>query len=494
MKKYRYQHFSNFANSLVRVLAHPNAFLLSLLLVVAWIVVGLVYRFNADWQTITYSVSALVTFLLIFLLQHTQSREIATIQLKLNELIRSSDGAHNALLDIEQLTNRDYDLIKADYMALAKQAREQLMAGKHRWATARVQMESLDSLLDPSSKSEETAEQEESLRILADLKILDTPPDDAFDRLTHMATQALHVPVALISLVDRDRQWFKSEVGLPPPVCARRETPLSHSFCKHVVALRKPLLIRDAREHPIVRNNPAIAELGVVAYAGIPLVTSTNQVIGSFCAIDHTPRDWTEDEIQTLTSLAAITMEQIERRGHPSVSAANDVASQQYRAEDLGTADIRVPGPSERPAFILIVDDSETNRKLLAMRLKPLGYEITSVKSGEEALLLLEEHSFHLILLDIMMPGMDGEQVLTRIKNDERFRNIPVIMISALDEEESVKRCLDLGAVNFLLKPFDPVQLKELAHKHLTHKDKQNAFQTTPDSASGLDRQATTGA
>src|SRR5918997_5158566 len=103
--------------------------------------------------------------------------------------------------------------------------------------------------------------------------LLDTPVEHAFDRLTRLATTVLQVPVALVSLVDHDRQFFKSCIGLPEPWASRRETPLSHSFCQHAVASRQPLIIDDARQHPLVRENLAIPDLGVIAYAGIPLVT-----------------------------------------------------------------------------------------------------------------------------------------------------------------------------------------------------------------------------
>lgn len=146
------------------------------------------------------------------------------------------------------------------------------------------------------------------------LAILDTPTEAAFDRLTRLATRLLGVPVSLVSLVDEDRQFFKSCVGLPEPWASARETPLSHSFCQHAVNLGKPLVITDARIHPLVRDNLAIQDLGVIAYAGIPLVASDGNVLGTFCAIDHQPRVWTEDEVATLQDLALSVMTEIELR------------------------------------------------------------------------------------------------------------------------------------------------------------------------------------
>ena len=104
--------------------------------------------------------------------------------------------------------------------------------------------------------------------------------------------------MALVSLVDEDRQFFKSEVGLPAPWSERRQTPLSHSFCKHVVANRRPLIVHDAREDPALCTNGAVADLNVIAYLGVPLTTDDGEVIGSFCVIDGCPRAWTDDDLR----------------------------------------------------------------------------------------------------------------------------------------------------------------------------------------------------
>ena len=152
------------------------------------------------------------------------------------------------------------------------------------------------------------------LAALRQLALLDTPSEAAFDRLTRLATATLGVPVALVSLVDGDRQFFASCVGLPEPWRSARQTPLSHSFCQHTVASRAPLIIADARDHPLVRDNRAIPALDVVAYAGIPLVTADGHALGSFCAIDHRPRDWTAAELAILTDLAAAAVTEIELR------------------------------------------------------------------------------------------------------------------------------------------------------------------------------------
>jgi GAF domain-containing protein len=144
--------------------------------------------------------------------------------------------------------------------------------------------------------------------------LLDSPPDAAFDRLTRLATKVLNAPVALVSLVDSDRQFFKSSVGLPDPWNSRRETPLTHSFCKHVIATARELVVADARAHPVLCGNMAIEALGIVAYAGVPLVTAQGDALGSLCVIDNKPREWTSDHLEILRELAAIAMREIEMR------------------------------------------------------------------------------------------------------------------------------------------------------------------------------------
>jgi CheY-like chemotaxis protein len=109
---------------------------------------------------------------------------------------------------------------------------------------------------------------------------------------------------------------------------------------------------------------------------------------------------------------------------------------------------------------VLVVDDNDVNCDMLSRRLERQGYAVTAVGSGHEALALVREREFDLVLLDIMMPGMNGFQVLAHLKSDEALRHLPVIMISALDEMQSVVRCIEIGAEDYLAKPFDPVLLK----------------------------------
>lgn len=111
-------------------------------------------------------------------------------------------------------------------------------------------------------------------------------------------------------------------------------------------------------------------------------------------------------------------------------------------------------------ARILVVDDNEDNRYTLILRLELEGYQdITVATDGEEALELLRGQEFDLVLLDVMMPKLDGYGVLEQLKQEGRLHNLPVIMVSALNELDSVVRCIEAGAVDYLVKPFNPVLL-----------------------------------
>ena len=123
-----------------------------------------------------------------------------------------------------------------------------------------------------------------------------------------------------------------------------------------------------------------------------------------------------------------------------------------------------------KPEYILVVDDLPTNRLKISLILKQQGYAIAEAESGRRALEMLRAESFDLVLLDILMPGMDGYEVLKQMKRDRALRAVPVIVLSALDEMENVQRSLALGAEDFLPKSFDPAVMRDRVEKCLEKK------------------------
>jgi signal transduction histidine kinase len=151
------------------------------------------------------------------------------------------------------------------------------------------------------------------LAAVARLGLVGTPHEEAFDRLTRLAARVLGVRGALVTVTTAEVQFCKSSVGLPEP-WATTGLPLTYGLCPYTVASGEPLLVSDARADPQFQDNPGVRELGVVGYAGVPLLTTDGQAIGAFCAFDDRPRTWTADDLQTLADLAAATMTEVELR------------------------------------------------------------------------------------------------------------------------------------------------------------------------------------
>jgi GAF domain-containing protein len=149
------------------------------------------------------------------------------------------------------------------------------------------------------------------LRALRQTGLLDSPREDTYDRLVLMATHALAVPTAAVSLVEEHRQFFKSIVGVDSETAEKRQTPIERSVCQYAVASGEPLIVEDARVHPQLSNHPAVVDNTLVAYAGIPLSDYEGHTIGTLCVWDTQPRQWTPGHVLTLIDLAALARERI---------------------------------------------------------------------------------------------------------------------------------------------------------------------------------------
>jgi adenylate cyclase len=170
--------------------------------------------------------------------------------------------------------------------------------------------------------------------------------------------------------------------------------------------------------------------------------------------------DFERGRSQTLSDLDAISgavRRLVELAGQGEIAEAKR-SRRAIRVKDRPREDARVP--AKRGGRILIADDDAASRRLLRRRLEYEGYEVVEAANGLEALEALKDSPCDLVLLDIMMPVMDGFQTLAGLKVDVRLRELPVIMISAVDELRSVVRCIEMGAEDYLTKPFNRVLLR----------------------------------
>ncbi|MEU8657347.1 GAF domain-containing SpoIIE family protein phosphatase [Actinoplanes philippinensis] len=160
--------------------------------------------------------------------------------------------------------------------------------------------------------------------------------EPVFDRIADLVRHLLGVPVGLVSLLDDRRQFFPGQAGLAEPWATTRQTPLSHAICQQVAATRDPLVITDARHDARCDTNPAVAALGIVGYAGMPLTTAEGIVLGALCAIDHEPRTWTPAQLSLLADLALACSDslrlRIATRRAQHVVAVSDAAHRRARA------------------------------------------------------------------------------------------------------------------------------------------------------------------
>ena len=154
--------------------------------------------------------------------------------------------------------------------------------------------------------------EKDRLRALSEYRILGTKPEESFDNITSMAAMICHAPIALISLVDEDRQWFKSRVG-----CEQLETERDISFCAHSILSAKPLIVEDALFDKRFSDNPLVhKEPHIRLYAGFPLSTPSHHRIGTLCVIDRIPKSLTSVQVQVMQRLAnqVVTLLELRRK------------------------------------------------------------------------------------------------------------------------------------------------------------------------------------
>lgn len=164
--------------------------------------------------------------------------------------------------------------------------------------------------------------------------VLDTPPEEAFDRITRLVRRVFEVPIAAVTLIDGHRQWFKSRQGLDVA-----ETDLAQSLCHMAVMRGEPLVIENTLHDPRVRTNRCVTEgLKLRFYAGIPLVTPDGHTVGTLCAADIEPRSFSPHEVEILSDLARLVLSELELRTLATTDALTGTMSRRAFREEAGRA------------------------------------------------------------------------------------------------------------------------------------------------------------
>lgn len=170
---------------------------------------------------------------------------------------------------------------------------------------------------------------QQRLKVLWQYDVLDTVPEEVFDDLTDLAAHICEAPIALISLIDEDRQWFKSRIGV-----TLQETSRDISFCAHAISSDGLFIVPDATKDKRFKSNPLVTgEPKIRFYAGAPLVTPDGHALGTLCVLDKAPRTLNTDQQQALRVLAHHVMTQLELRRHARELASAREDTHQTKAD-----------------------------------------------------------------------------------------------------------------------------------------------------------------
>ena len=259
------------------------------------------------------------------------------------------------------------------------------------------------------------------LRQLYSYDIIDTPPEPAFDALVAEAARVCNAPIAVISLIDENRQWFKAKVGLQ--VC---ETPREQAFCAHaILSPSQPLVVHDAQKDPRFSANPlVVGEPRMRFYAGMALVDAEGQALGTLCVIDRVPRELRPQQLAELQRLAMQVMALIHAR------------------------------KTRTPALrVLVAEDDPASQMVIQQILHRLGHTAKIVGDGEQAVRVFAQETFDLVFLDFQMPYMDGQQAAREIRQLAGGVKVPIVGLSAFADQEHRARALESGMTAYQVKP-----------------------------------------
>jgi CheY-like chemotaxis protein len=276
------------------------------------------------------------------------------------------------------------------------------------------------------------------LEVLRSFRILQTSPEQAFEDVVRLATLICDTPFGKIGFVEQQRVWLKAKIGFELD-----EIPRERSFSAHVILRSDILIVRDPIADATFRNNLLTAEIGVRFFAGIPLITSSQQAIGAISVMDRVPHLLTAEQIDSLQILARRVMHELELRN----------------ATELRPPHQRLQLASTRQRTILLVEDDQNLRTLLQRTLIGVGFTVLSAPDGAEAVGLSQQHggTIDLVVSDIVMPRLNGFELSERIRADRPETKF--LFITGFGDQFPELRELIKGGASILEKPFVPSQL-----------------------------------
>ena len=278
------------------------------------------------------------------------------------------------------------------------------------------------------------------LAALKQTGLLNAPAQEVFERMTRMAAHTMAVPVALVSLVDEHRLVFAGSYGLPESWASSQQAPLTHTVCDRVVESGSAVVIADVRTRGSAMENKSLSALGIIAYAGMPLITSTGQVLGSFCVIDRQPRVWTGDEICVLKDFAALTVRELESRLE---------ANERAHVERGGHAEEEFRNLAESMAAAILITDGSRLRYVNSAMERVTGYsrgELLAMEAWGIA-----HPDFRPLIQNRIRARQRGERlapnfevkILTKDRR-ERWANVSVASIQFEGERVAVATAFDI--------------------------------------------------
>lgn len=277
------------------------------------------------------------------------------------------------------------------------------------------------------------ANEPERLQELYRLELLDTPYETEFDELVQLASQICNTPMSLISLIDRDRQWFKARKGLEPP-----GTPRDVSFCAHAILGSGCFVVNDTQDDDRFVDNPLVTgDPHLRFYAGVPLTTESGHNLGTICILDTVPRDLTRDQEQALTMLSGLAMKLFEGRIHNKLlhqkqKRLQELSQTQSRIISIVSHDVRNPLGSLRSMLDMMeagLLDPEETAEMLAVGKRQVDSTTEMLNNlvdwGSMQLQNRPPEKRLLNLHDLVTSKFAKFQVAARLKSNRLVNDVP---------------------------------------------------------------------